>query len=81
MNHGSDRLLPNDPQPYASFTQIRSLSGSLSLGRGNGSLFNWNQKADDLGTWYVGCEAYQVCSNYDPRLTLTYLTSRSNFAS
>ena len=25
-----------------------------------------------------GCGAYQVCSNDDPRLTLTYLTSRSN---
>ena len=25
-----------------------------------------------------GCWAYQVCSN-DPRLTLTYLTSRLNF--
>ena len=25
-----------------------------------------------------GCRAYQVCSNDDPRLTLTYLTSRSN---
>ena len=41
-----------------------------------------NQKADDLGTWYValdwGCGACQVCSNDDPRLTLTYLTSRSN---
>ena len=39
-----------------------------------------NQKADDLGTWYVafGLWAYQVCLNDDPRLTLTYLTSRSN---
>ena len=38
-----------------------------------------NQKAHDLGTWYValGFWAYQVCSNDDPRLTLTYLTSRS----
>ena len=25
-----------------------------------------------------GCGAYQVCSSDDPRLTLTYLTSRSN---
>ena len=25
------------------------------------------------------CGAYQVCSNDDPKLTLTYLTSRSNF--
>ena len=25
-----------------------------------------------------GCEAYQVCSNDDPRLTLTYYTLRSN---
>ena len=38
-----------------------------------------NQKAN-IGTWYValGCGAYQVCSNDDPRLTLTYLTSMSN---
>ena len=26
---------------------------------------------------HLECEAYQVCSNYGPRLTLTYLTSRS----
>ena len=40
-----------------------------------------NQKAQDLGTWYValGMWAYQICSNDDPKLTLTYLTSRSNF--
>ena len=31
-----------------------------------------------LGIWHWGCWAYQVCSNNDPRLTLTYLTSRSN---
>ena len=39
-----------------------------------------NQEANDVGTWYVtwGCWAYQVCSNNDPRLTLTYLTSWSN---
>ena len=36
--------------------------------------------ADNLGTWYValGVLTYQVCSNNDPRLTLTYLKSRSN---
>ena len=28
--------------------------------------------------YYWGCGAYQVCSNDDPRLTLTYLRSRSN---
>ena len=27
---------------------------------------------------HFGCWAYQVCSNDDPRLTLTYFTSRSN---
>ena len=32
-----------------------------------------------FGMWYWGCWAYQVCSNNDPRLTLTYLTSRSNW--
>ena len=27
-----------------------------------------------LGMLHLGCGAYQVCSNDDPRLTLTYLT-------
>ena len=31
-----------------------------------------------LGMLHWGCGAYQVYSNDDPRLTLTYLTSRSN---
>ena len=31
-----------------------------------------------LGMYHLGYGAYQVCSNDDPRLTLTYLTSRSN---
>ena len=31
-----------------------------------------------LGKKHRGCWPYQVCSNNDPRLTLTYLTSRSN---
>ena len=30
-----------------------------------------------LGMQHWGCGAYQVCSNDDPKLTLTYLTSRS----
>ena len=38
------------------------------------------EKADDLGIWYLalGMWGLQVCSNDDLRLTLTYLTSRSN---
>ena len=31
-----------------------------------------------LGLKHFGCLIYQVCSNDDPRLTLTYLTLRSN---
>ena len=31
-----------------------------------------------LDMLHLGCEAYQVCSIDDPRLTLNYLTSRSN---
>ena len=44
------------------------------------SLLLQNQKADNLRTWYVtfGMGAYQGCSHDDPRLPLTYLTSRSN---
>ena len=39
-----------------------------------------NQKANATGTWYValGYKALQVCSNDDPRLTFTYITSRLN---
>ena len=40
-----------------------------------------NQKADDLDTWYAASgtfKYYQVCSNNDPGLTLTYFTTRSN---
>ena len=34
-----------------------------------------NQKANDIGTWYVvfGCGPYQVCTNDKSELTLTYL--------
>ena len=37
-------------------------------------------RRQDLETWYsIGVVwAYQVCSNDDPKMTLTYLTSRSN---
>ena len=35
----------------------------------------------ELGMKHWGCEAYQVCSNDDPSLTLTYISSRSSFAS
>ena len=34
--------------------------------------------SDDLGTRYVTHWAYQVCSNGNSRLTLTYLTPKSN---
>ena len=39
-----------------------------------------NQKAGGLGIWYValGMRGLPSCSNDDPMLTLTYLTSRSN---
>ena len=39
-----------------------------------------NQKADDFETWGMQhwvLEYYQVCSNVDPGLTLTYFTARS----
>ena len=39
-----------------------------------------NQRANDLVAWYValGTLAHHICSNDDPRLTLTYFTARSN---
>ena len=39
------------------------------------NLLPQNQKDIDLETWYV---ALGMCSSDDPRLTLTYFTSRSN---
>ena len=44
------------------------------------NLLLWNQKADDLETCmhHLVLEYYQVCSNDDPWLTLTYITARSN---
>ena len=43
------------------------------------NLLLWNQKANDLETWYRVLDYYQVCSNDDPGLTLTYFTASSNF--
>ena len=42
-----------------------------------------NQKADNLETCmqHRVLEYYQVCSNVDPGLTLTYFTARSNLVS
>ena len=44
------------------------------------NLLLWNQKADDLETWYAasGARVLPSCSNDDPGLTLTYFTARSN---
>ena len=40
----------------------------------------WNQKADDLETWYTasGARVLPICSNDDPWLTLTHFMARSN---
>ena len=39
-----------------------------------------NQKAYDLETWYAALDARVLpnCSNYDPRLTMTYFAAKSN---
>ena len=44
------------------------------------NLLLWNQKANDLESWYAASviEYFQICSNDDPELTLTYFTARSN---
>ena len=38
------------------------------------------KKNNGLGTWYVawGCGPYQICTNDESRLTLTYFMGRSN---
>ena len=44
------------------------------------NLHLWNQKADDLESWYVasGTPVLPSCSNDDPELTLIYFMVRSN---
>ena len=44
------------------------------------NLILWNQKTDDLevGMQHWVLEYYQLCSNDDPGMTLTYFTARSN---
>ena len=44
------------------------------------NLFLWNQKANDLETWYATLSARILPSllKDDPELTLTYFTARSN---
>ena len=36
-------------------------------------IFSRRQMTLAHGMWHLGCEAYQVCPNNDPRLTLAYL--------
>ena len=31
-----------------------------------------------LGMWHWGCGPYQICANYESKLTLTYFMARSN---
>ena len=46
------------------------------------NLLLWNQRTDFHELWYVaqGILAHIFCSHYDPGMTLTYFTARSNFA-
>ena len=45
------------------------------------SLLLWNQKINDLETWYAasGAQVLPISSNDDLGLTLTYFMARSNF--
>ena len=74
--------------PYDKLAKIRTkyyshmtkMAATPIYGKPLKNLLLQNQKASDLKTWYValGMWAYQVCSNDDPKMTLTYLKSRSN---
>ena len=64
---------------YILFIKIKQLIWILSNFWGSFSNCLQNQNAVVMRIWYVAlaCRAYSVCSNDDPRLTLTYLTSES----
>ena len=62
------------------FGHMTKMTATSIYGKPFNNLPLQNQKAYDLGTWYValGKLGLPICSDDDPRLTLTYLTSRSN---
>ena len=59
---------------------MTKMSATPIYGKNFKNLLLQNQKADDLESRYVasGARVLQICSNDDPKLTLTYFTARSN---
>ena len=72
---GGTKVCPNGPG------HLTKMAATPIYGKNPSKIFfsrtRWTMTLG-LGMYYWGCGAYQVCSNDDPRLTLTYLTSRSN---
>ena len=63
-----------------SYGHMTKMTTTPIYGKKIKNLLLQNQKACDIGTWYValGMWGLPSCSNDDPKLTLTYLVSRSN---
>ena len=59
---------------------MTKMAATPIYGKNLKNLLLQNQKSYDLETWHVasGTQAFKVCINDDPGLTLTYFTARSN---
>ena len=62
------------------FGHMTKMTATPIYGKDHLKIFSRNRRPMTLGLgmWHWGCVAYQVCSNDEPKLTLTYFTSRSN---
>ena len=63
------------------FCHMNKMAATPICGKNPLKIFSRTRKPMTVGLVMLhwGCGAYQVCSNDDPRLTLTYSMSRSNF--
>ena len=64
-------MCSNDPGHMTKMAIIRYMVKTLK------TLILWNQKADDLETWYASSGTTKFAPTDDPGLTLTYFTARS----
>ena len=62
------------------FGHMAKMTATPIYGKKHSKIFSRSRKPVilELGMLHRGCGTYQVCSNDDTKLTLTYLTSRSN---
>ena len=69
-----------EPPDYSSLSHMTKMAAMLIYGKNLKNHHLWNQRSMTLkvGMLHWVLEYYQVSSNDDPGMTLTYFTARSN---